>query len=192
MHKRRLHKRQARDAQLHLLFARAGPAPLPAGASPDRLPSFLRGEDPDPSTASLPPLDLDWNSLPEGTDPSSGDLDEGRSFRKRQQLASMLAHVAAFLEGEEQQEDEDEKEDTEGASPAAVPGRQKLTVVDVGAGTGHLGLLVAHLWPERCRVILLERKEWTSTTSAERCVDLPTHHVPIPFNTSCCAGSSAW
>ena len=66
------------------------------------------------SSAALPPLE--GSSL----DPASGDLDAARAARKRQQISSLAAHALAVV-------------DEIGAG---------ARVVEFGAGSGHLGLLV--------------------------------------------------
>ena len=77
-------------------------------------------------------------------DPSEGQLDDERSQRKRQQLRSLSDHIMSLL------------------PPASH-------CVEFGAGSGHLGLLVASLRPD-CRVTLVEIKAH-SCQSAERRIE---------------------
>lgn len=89
-----------------------------------------------------PRLVVDWTSVPPSIDPSSGNLDEGRACRKRQQLESAAAYAATLLR----------------------PGQ---TCVDFGAGSGHLGLLLAHLFDD-IRVILVENADFRVAKAKER------------------------
>eukprot|EP01052_Picozoa_sp_SAG31_P028384 SAG31_NODE_2735_length_5170_cov_5.478407_3_plen_758_part_00 len=66
----------------------------------------------------------------------AGKLEPSRALRKRQQIGSMAASVLPLL------------------NPGDV-------VADFGAGTGHLGLLLAWLRPD-CHVVLVERKEYSA------------------------------
>jgi hypothetical protein len=135
MHRRRRHKREARDALLRDVFANP--------AVRDAVPAFVDCHD-SPGLPTLPPdaaslpapaapslLPIAWASLPAGLDPACGDLPAARAARKRAQLES-LVHVV---------------------SRVCRPGDR---IVEFGAGTGHLGLLLAFLLP-RCRVVLVER-----------------------------------
>lgn len=90
----------------------------------------------------LPCAEIDeW---PAGLDPADGKLDERRDTRKKEQLASVAQHVLSLIE-------------TSGAQ----------RVVEVGAGSGHLGLLIAHLRPH-CHVVLVEIKEYSCEVARAR------------------------
>ena len=75
-------------------------------------------------------------------DPAAGDLNVGRAERKRQQIQSAAAHAVQLL------------------NPGDV-------CVEFGAGSGHLGLLVASLRPD-VNVILVELKRYTCDIALAR------------------------
>ncbi|CAG4951597.1 unnamed protein product [Colias eurytheme] len=76
---------------------------------------------------------VDWDTIPSGANPSAGHLPVERVNRKSQQLENLtLAVTAMAKEGD--------------------------LIVDFCSGSGHLGILIAHLLP-KCTVILLENKE---------------------------------
>lgn len=91
----------------------------------------------------LPLQSFNWENVPAGLDPSSGNLGDERANRKRGQLASAATHAAAFI----------------------PPGRP-CHVVDFGAGSGHLGLLLAYVYD--VRVVLVEREEYRFRKAEER------------------------
>ena len=110
-----------------------------------RCSSLVVAQDAAPSSsAALPPLE--GSSL----DPASGDLDAARAARKRQQISSLAAHALAVV-------------DEIGAG---------ARVVEFGAGSGHLGLLVAHVRPD-CVVTLVELKAHSCAVARERAASLP-------------------
>lgn len=81
-------------------------------------------------------LGLDDATLFSGTlDPAAGDLNADRAQRKRQQIRSAASHALGLLE-------------------------DGMHCVEFGAGSGHLGLLIASLRPQ-CRVTLVEVKQHT-------------------------------
>ena len=81
---------------------------------------------------------------PEGLEPADGELDVRRDARKKEQIASAAAHALALI-------------DRTGAQ----------RIVEVGAGSGHLGLLLAHLRP-RCHVTLVEIKQYSCDVARTR------------------------
>ena len=81
-------------------------------------------------------------ALAGGLDPAAGDLNEGRAARKRAQISSTAAHALALM-------------------------RAGDHVVEFGAGSGHLGLLLADVRRD-CSVTLVEIKEWTCSFARER------------------------
>lgn len=105
--------------------------------------------------SALPPLELDWASLPPGLDPADGELDQERAKRKQDQVTSLLAHALDML-----------------ADRAAA------SVVEFGAGSGHLGLLLAHLRPE-VRVCLVEIKEYSAERARQRIAALGAENCRV-------------
>lgn len=91
-----------------------------------------------PHMAAEPPV----LSLMGTLDPAAGELDEGRAERKRQQILSCAAHAMRLIP-------------------------QGGNAVEFGAGSGHLGLLIAHLRPD-CRVTLVELKQHACDRARER------------------------
>lgn len=92
--------------------------------------------------ASPAPLEVQWASLPPGLDPADGELDTGRAARKRAQVTSLVAHALEMT------------------SPGTV-------VAEFGAGSGHVGLLLAHLRPD-VQVWLVEVKEYSTARAQQR------------------------
>lgn len=77
--------------------------------------------------------DIKWDEIPEGANPNAGYLPDERVARKSQQLANLaVAVMSVAKEGD--------------------------LLVDFCSGSGHLGLLLAHLLP-KSTIILLENKE---------------------------------
>ncbi|KAG7198185.1 hypothetical protein KM043_005599 [Ampulex compressa] len=76
---------------------------------------------------------VDWSSIPFDATPEGGALPPARLKKKQQQLENLCKPVMKL----------------------AKPGD---TIVDFCSGSGHLGILVAHLLPH-CTVILVENKE---------------------------------
>eukprot|EP01043_Picozoa_sp_COSAG02_P034118 COSAG02_NODE_2368_length_9050_cov_27.534689_5_plen_249_part_00 len=132
-------RRELRDAQLRNLLSRFGalkPGSAETGCSVVPLDDQGQSEPTDAEAEDF------WDRVPSGLDPSDGELDEGRSARKRQQLGSMVAYVLPLL-------------------------RPGDVVADFGAGSGHLGLLLAWLRPD-CHVVLVERKEYSAIYGRRR------------------------
>lgn len=76
---------------------------------------------------------FNWKDIPDGANPTAGHLPDERVTRKSQQLENLaLAVLSIAKEGD--------------------------LIVDFCSGSGHLGILLAHLLP-KCTVILLENKE---------------------------------
>jgi len=89
-----------------------------------------------------PPSEGPRFALAGGLDPAAGDLNEARAARKRAQVSSTAAHALALM-------------------------RAGDHVVEFGAGSGHLGLLLADVRRD-CSVTLVEIKEWTCAFARER------------------------
>ncbi|XP_032518709.2 glutathione S-transferase C-terminal domain-containing protein homolog [Danaus plexippus] len=85
---------------------------------------------------------FDWDDIPDGANPEAGHLPDERVERKSQQLQNLtLAVLAMAKDGDH--------------------------IVDFCSGSGHLGILIAHLLP-KCTVILLENKEQSLLRARER------------------------
>ena len=82
---------------------------------------------------------VDWTTVPRDLDPAAGELSPIRTSRKRDQLSSLVCLV------------EEEIRCRKETNP---------TIVDFGAGSGHLGLLIAYRNPHTS-VILVERKAYS-------------------------------
>lgn len=96
---------------------------------------------------------FDWESVPWDAQPGGGALPEQRVTRKAQQLEGMTRAVLAVV-------------------------RHGDRVVDFCAGSGHLGLILAHSLP-RCTIVLLENKEESLSRARERATKL--HLANIVF-----------
>eukprot|EP00936_MAST-01D_sp_MAST-1D-sp1_P001792 g1792.t1 len=97
----------------------------------------------------IAPLKLDWEQLPAALDPGRNGkagyaLPQARAERKRAQVESLLAIAAVVL-----------------------PDSGEAAIVEFGAGCGHVGLLLAHLYP-KCTVTLVERKRLACDQATER------------------------
>ncbi|XP_066990904.2 glutathione S-transferase C-terminal domain-containing protein homolog [Anabrus simplex] len=96
-------------------------------------------------------VQFDWHSLPYDAQPEGGHLPPSRRERKSQQLENLAKAVLKV----------------------ARPGH---TVVDFCSGSGHLGIVLAHLLP-RCEVVLLENKEESLTRARHRVQKLKLSNV---------------
>lgn len=76
---------------------------------------------------------INWNEIPDGANPNAGHLPDARMLRKSQQLENLASAVQNIA-------------------------KEGDLIVDFCSGSGHLGILLAHLLP-KCTVILLENKE---------------------------------
>ncbi|CAK0898233.1 unnamed protein product [Prorocentrum cordatum] len=89
-----------------------------------------------------PPCDARWREAPAGLDPAEGELDEARAARKRDQVVGVAAYAME-------------------AMPLGA------RVVEFGAGSGHLGVLLAHLRPD-ASVVLVECKDYSVPVARQR------------------------
>ncbi|XP_040167794.1 glutathione S-transferase C-terminal domain-containing protein homolog [Anopheles arabiensis] len=94
---------------------------------------------------------FEWDTVPVEARPEGGKLPPARILRKRHQLESLVNEVMRLA--------------TDGA-----------IIVDFCSGTGHLGILLAHLLP-RCTVYLLENKEESQQRAMERVERLALRNV---------------
>lgn len=86
--------------------------------------------------------EINWDQVPEGANPTAGHLPDERKDRKTQQLENLtLAVLNIAKDGD--------------------------LIVDFCSGSGHLGILIAHLLPN-CTIILLENKEQSILRARER------------------------
>ena len=101
--------------------------------------------------------ELKWASIPDLLDPAAGELAPLRAKRKRQQLASLIAVVESEIK---------------------QLGTSNPVVVDFGAGSGHLGLLLAYRNPH-ITVILAERKEYSVKVANDRIAGSSLNNVSV-------------
>lgn len=94
---------------------------------------------------------ISWEDLPPSLDPFGGRehtlLTQARAMRKRAQLESLLAAALSLV-------------------------RDGDRVVEIGSGSGHVGLLLAHLAP-KCRVTLVELNPNKQEMIRKRLAELP-------------------
>lgn len=92
---------------------------------------------------------IDWDSLPRGLDPCAEDHTKltkpGRGIRKRQQIESIVSHVLHVLEN---------KTLLAGDMENGIE-----TIVDFGAGTGHVGLILAWILGAKARIFCVDMVE---------------------------------
>ncbi|CAB3253154.1 unnamed protein product [Arctia plantaginis] len=78
-------------------------------------------------------FDFNWSDIPDGANPNAGHLPDERVIRKSQQLENLALSVLRLA-------------------------KEGDLILDFCCGSGHLGILLAHMLPN-CTVILLENKE---------------------------------
>eukprot|EP00668_Euglena_longa_P014018 GGOE01017977.1.p1 GENE.GGOE01017977.1~~GGOE01017977.1.p1 ORF type:complete len:524 (+),score=97.42 GGOE01017977.1:72-1574(+) len=81
--------------------------------------------------AAVLPEPIDWTAIPADLDPFSGQVSAAKAMRKRLQIENFATLVGAFL----------------ASTPCS-------TVVEFGAGGGHLGLVLAAIFPSATFVLL--------------------------------------
>ncbi|KAI8439262.1 hypothetical protein MSG28_013099 [Choristoneura fumiferana] len=94
---------------------------------------------------------IDWSKIPDGANPSAGHLPDERMVRKAQQLENLASAVQSISKDGD-------------------------LIVDFCSGSGHLGILIAHLMP-KCTVILLENKEQSLLRARKRVHDMGLKNV---------------
>lgn len=102
---------------------------------------------------------IDWKNVPESLDPAQGELEAMRAARKRWQVEAVVRAALPVIDSLAVGRLGDEQE-------------HMVHVVDFGAGSGHVGLLVAWLRPRNCFVTLLERK---ATSKSPALLSYPQH-----------------
>ena len=106
---------------------------------------------------------IDWTVVPESLDPASGELNELRASRKRAQITSLIYFVELEI-----------------SSYLKFRKPSELHIIEFGAGSGHLGLLIAFRHPY-LRVTLAERKAYSVNIAQKRISDCGLTNVSI-FN----------
>lgn len=94
---------------------------------------------------------IDWSKIPDGANPLAGHLPDDRMIRKSQQLENLTLAVINIAKDND-------------------------LIVDFCSGSGHLGILLAHLLP-KCTVILLENKEQSLQRARSRVHELNLKNV---------------
>uniref|UniRef100_A0AAG5DS82 Methyltransferase domain-containing protein n=1 Tax=Anopheles atroparvus TaxID=41427 RepID=A0AAG5DS82_ANOAO len=94
---------------------------------------------------------FEWESIPLEARPEGGKLPAARVLRKRHQIESLVNEVVQLASDGD-------------------------TIVDFCSGTGHLGIILAHLLP-RCSIYLLENKEESQQRAMERVARLGLRNV---------------
>ncbi len=116
------------------------------------------------SAPRLPPELERWvceaEPWPSSLDPAAGELEVERARRKRQQVASTASYALDLVDTCE----------------------NPVSLVEFGSGSGHLGLLLAHLRPN-AEVTLVELKEYSCGVARERVEALGLRNVYV-FNGS--------
>lgn len=96
---------------------------------------------------------LNWTDVPYEARPEGGHVPPKRCERKQQQLQNLCKAVLKLAKDGD-------------------------TIVDFCSGSGHLGILVAHLLP-RCKIILLENKEKSMDFARQRVEKLRLTNVRL-------------
>ncbi len=96
---------------------------------------------------------IKWDDLPEGVDVISGELHDkpSRVQKKRLQLQSMINIINQEIQKIEERNIE----------------QKEITIIEFGCGSGHLGILLAYLYP-KYTIILNECKEYSIQNCKER------------------------
>ncbi|XP_059057629.1 glutathione S-transferase C-terminal domain-containing protein homolog [Achroia grisella] len=94
---------------------------------------------------------INWDDIPDGANPTAGHLPDERVTRKSQQLENLALAVLKMA-------------------------RDGDIIVDFCSGSGHLGILVAHLLP-KCTIILLENKEQSLLRARKRVREMGLKNV---------------
>jgi len=98
-------------------------------------------------------LKLDWEHVPDGVDPTSGFLKEGRAERKRWQVENFIQLAQSLLKDGE-------------------------VVVDFCSGSGHLSIPMAYRFPD-CHFILVERNPVPLEIGEKRIKDSGLRNVEL-------------
>lgn len=132
---------------------------------------------------------INWDEIPFELDPAAGEIEKGsiRARRKREQVSSLIypiedeilmlnnqlinSNINLIKEEEinvvENNDNLDDIELQDMLELKRIRNNGRYKVIDVGAGSGHLGLLVAYRNPN-VDVILCERKEYSVRCARDR------------------------
>jgi hypothetical protein len=109
--------------------------------------------------------DVIWNALPQVLDPAGSQTDQLAAHRKRAQMTNILQLMQSYFETREY--------DSEKKKPLLRPGD---VVVEFGAGTGDLGLLLAFFLHE-CTFVLVDHRPRliakANAVSKNKCLNVP-------------------
>lgn len=112
-------------------------------------------------------------AVPLSLDPTGGGIHGQRAARKRLQVEALLRPAIAVLDW--LWLDCQRAAQTHAADSKH---RQPIHVVEFGAGSGHVGLLLAYLRPN-ATVSLLERKEYSCETAKRRAAEAGLTNVTV-------------
>lgn len=112
------------------------------------------------------PIVIDWESLPDSLRPCSGQLDQERASNKQLQITSMLQHALPLVD----------------QICLAKTTQSTVHVVEFGSGSGHVGLVLAHLRPD-IHVTLVERKQYACNVAQRRARDAHLQNVSVVCST---------
>ena len=113
---------------------------------------------------------VDWESLPPLCHPKQGgQLPQKRIEKKCDQLANLLQMVQFIYRQRERKSDESEEDDHSHSS---------LKIVDFCSGGGHVGILVAWLFPHSS-IILVENNEESVRRAQERVEKLKLSNISV-------------
>ena len=98
-------------------------------------------------------MKIEWDDLPDGVDVVAGELHDkpNRVQKKRLQLQSMIDIINLEIQMIEEKNIE----------------QKPITIIEFGCGSGHLGILLAYLYP-KYKIILNECKEYSVQNCQQR------------------------
>ena len=138
-----LAKGERRPTEEYVMRASASSAARqPATATPEEVAARLAGAGVAPAVGEVAVTPTAWTELHPTLDPGAGGLSDHRAARKRQQIDNLRELVARVV----------------------GPGD---TIVEFGAGGGHVGLVLAAAFPE-CSVMLLDRRQQSLARAQQR------------------------
>jgi len=135
---------------------------------------------------------IDWDAMPPSLTPEGGGLKGNRALHKRKQVQALIDAILPLVDmlyDQKQNKMMQKKNgrgkygDVDDTSTDGSLDETLIHVVDIGAGSGHVGLVVAWMRPLSCRVTLLERKEYGSRQAERRAKEADLLNVLVA-NTS--------